>query len=341
MIREAIAKLAAFQDITADEAAASMNEIMSGEATTAQIGAFLAAMRMKGETSAEIIGCARVMREKAEPVRLTTDAIDIVGTGGDGSNTFNISTCAAFVVAAAGMPVAKHGNRAVSSRCGSADGLEQLGGNIGLLPAQASECFARTGLCFLFAPVYHLSMKYAAAPRRELGMRTIFNILGPLANPAAAQYQLLGVCDDKLVEPMAQVLLDLGVRAALSVHGHDGLDEISLSAPTTVCEVRNGRLNGYIIHPEQFGLQKAPLAEIVGGDAALNAQYVLSVLKGSHGPRRDIVLLNAGASLYIAGRAATMKEGLRLAAEAIDSGAAMAKLELYKRVSNELAEASA
>ncbi len=341
MIQQAIAKLTAFQNITADESAAAMNEIMSGEATTAQIGAFLAAMRMKGETTEEIIGCARVMREKAQALRLPTDVVDIVGTGGDGSNTFNISTCSAFVVAAAGMPVAKHGNRSVSSKCGSADVLEKLGGNISLPPAQAAQCFDRTGLCFLFAPVYHLSMKYAAAPRRELGVRTIFNILGPLANPAAASYQLLGVYDAKLVEPMATVLMNLGVRSAMTVFGHDGLDEISLSAPTTVCEVRNGRMSSYILHPEQFGIRPAPLSEVVGGDAALNAQYVLAVLQGRHGPKRDIVLLNASAALYIAGRAATLKEGVRLAADAIDSGAALQKLEDYKRVSNELAEASA
>jgi anthranilate phosphoribosyltransferase len=340
MIKEAIAKLIAYQDITAEEAAASMNEIMSGEATTAQIGAFLAAMRMKGETTEEIIGCARVMREKAEHVELSSDAIDIVGTGGDGANTFNISTCAAFVVAAAGMPVAKHGGRAVSSRCGSADVLESLGANITLTKEQAAVCFDQAGLCFMFAPAYHKSMKHAAGPRKELGLRTIFNILGPLANPASAQYQLLGVCDEKLVEPLARVLLSLGIKSAMSVHSHDNLDEISVSAPTTVCEVRNGRLTGYILHPGQFGIAQSSLDDIKGGDAALNAQIVLSLLKGQKGPKRDIVLLNSGAALYIAGQARTLKEGLALAADAIDTGAALQKLELYKSVSNAVAEAA-
>lgn len=340
MIKEAIAKLIAFQDITAEEAAASMNEIMNGEATTAQIGAFLAAMRMKGETTEEILGCARVMREKAEHVQLPSDSIDIVGTGGDGSNSFNISTTAAFIVAAAGVPVAKHGGRSVSSRCGAADVLENLGANIALTSGQAEKCFAQTGLCFLFAPAYHKSMKHAAGPRKELGLRTIFNILGPLANPASAQYQLLGVCEEKLVEPLARVLMHLGVRSAMSVHSHDNLDEISVSAPTTVCEVRSGRMTGYILHPAEFGIAPSTLDDIRGGDAALNAQILLTILKGQRGPKRDIVLINSGAALYIAGKAGTIKQGIALAAEAIDSGAALARLELYKSVSNSLVEAA-
>lgn len=339
MIKDAIAKLIAFQDITAEEAAASMNEIMNGEATTAQIGAFLAAMRMKGETTEEIIGCARVMREKAEHVILSSDAIDIVGTGGDGANTFNISTCSAFVVAAAGVPVAKHGGRSVSSRCGAADVLENLGAYITLTKEQAAECFRRAGLCFMFAPAYHKSMKHAAGPRKELGLRTIFNILGPLANPASAQYQLLGVCEEKLVEPLARVLMNLGVKSAMSVHSHDNLDEISVSAPTTVCEVRGGRITGYILHPGQFGITPSKLDDIRGGDAALNAQILLAILKGQKGPRRDIVLINSGAALYIAGKARTLKEGLALSADAIDSGAALNKLELYKFASSSVAEA--
>ena len=341
MIKEAIAKLVAGRDITADEAAAAMNEIMGGEATAAQIGAFLAAMRIKGETAAEIIGCARVMREKAERVALCSDAIDILGTGGDGANTFNISTTAAFIVAAAGMPVAKHGGRSVSSRCGAADVLENLGVNIALTGEQAAACFAHTGVCFLFAPAYHLSMKHAAGPRRELGLRTVFNLLGPLANPASAQYQLLGVCEERFVEPLARALMTLGVKSAMAVHSHDNLDEISISAPTTVCEVRGGRLTGYLLHPEQFGLRPAPIAEIQGGDASLNAQILLSVLKGRRGPQRDIAVLNSAAALYIAGRAATIKEGFRLASEAIDSGAALQKLEQYKAASQKAVEVPA
>ena len=341
MISQAIAKLIAYQDITSEEAAATMNEIMNGEATPAQIGAFLAAMRMKGETTGEIMGCARVLREKAERVHLSADAIDIVGTGGDGAHTFNISTCSAFVAAAAGVPVAKHGGRSVSSRCGSADVLEALGANIMLDAVQAAECFDKTGLCFMFAPAYHKSMKHAAAPRKELGLRTIFNILGPLANPAFAPYQLLGVCEEKLVEPLARVLMSLGIKSAMSVHSHDGLDEISVSSPTTVCEVRGGKLTGYIIHPAQFGIMPSRLEDIRGGDASLNAQLILSIFKGARGPMRDIVLMNTGAALYIAGKARTMKEGLELAGQAIDSGAALAILERYKAVSNGFAEASA
>ncbi len=340
MIKDAITKLIAFEDITAEEAAASMYEIMSGEATTAQIGAFLAAMRMKGETAGEIMGCAQVMREKAEHVTLNRDAIDIVGTGGDGANTFNISTCSAFVVAAAGVPVAKHGGRSVSSRCGAADVLESLGANITLTPEQAAGCFERAGLCFMFAPAYHKSMKHAAGPRKELGLRTIFNILGPLANPAAAQYQLLGVCEEKLVEPLARVLMSLGVKAAMSVHSQDGLDEISVSAPTTVCEVRGGRMTGYILHPGEFGIAKSSPEDIRGGDAALNAQILLAILKGQRGPKRDVVLLNSGAALYVAGRAATIRQGVALAAEAVDSGSALQKLELYKAVSMGFQEAA-
>ncbi len=341
MIKESIATLISGKDITSDEAAAAMTEIMTGEATSAQIGAFLAAMRMKGETTDEIIGCARVMREKAEHVQLAADAIDIVGTGGDGANTFNISTTAAFVVAAAGMPVAKHGGRSVSSRCGSADVLENLGVNITLTKEQAARCFTQTGLCFMFAPAYHLSMKHAAGPRRELGLRTVFNLLGPLANPANAPYQLLGVCEERFVEPLARALMTLGVKSAMAVHSHDGLDEISISAPTTVCEVRGGRLSGYLLHPEQFGIRPVGLEEIRGGDAALNAQILLSILKGQLGPKRDITVLNSATALYIAGITPTIKTGLALACSVIDSGAAMKKLEEYKAASQQVLEVSA
>ena len=297
---------------------------------------FLAALRMKGETIEEIRGCAQVMREKAERVILPVEALDIVGTGGDGANTFNISTCSAFVIAAAGVPVAKHGNRSVSSKCGSADVLENLGGSISLAPAQAVECFKQTGICFMFAPVYHKSMKHAAGPRKELGQRTIFNLLGPLANPAQAAYQLLGVCDEKMVEPLARVLLGLGIKNAMAVCSHDKLDEISVSAPTTVCEVRDGRVSGYIIHPGQFGIPLARLEDVVGGDAQENAEIIRQIFAGETGPKRDIVVLNSGAALYVAGFARTMREGIVLAAEAIDSGAAARKLADYVTVSHAL-----
>ena len=340
MIKQAIAKLTNFEDISFTEAAETMTEVMSGQATEAQLSAFLIALRMKGETIDEIAGCAKVMREKAEKVELgNAEALDIVGTGGDGANTFNISTCSAFIVAAAGVPVAKHGNRSVSSRCGSADVLEALGTNISLLPSAAADCFNQTDLCFMFAPAYHKSMRYAAGPRKELGLRTVFNILGPLINPAQVRNQILGVCDEKLVEPLTRVLASLGVKNALTVNSHDGLDEISVSAPTTVCELRDGRLTGYIIHPYQFGLQLCNLDELRGGDADENAEIIKGILSAKlTGPKRDVVLLNSGAALYIAGKAQTIKEGMRLATAAIDTGAAWKKLEDYRQVSNSLKE---
>ena len=340
MIKEAIAKLTNFEDITFMEASEAMTEIMNGQASPAQLSAFLIALRMKGETIDEISGCARVMREKAEKVELgSDDAMDIVGTGGDGANTLNISTCSAFVVAAAGVPVAKHGNRSVSSRCGSADVLEALGVNINLLPSEAVACFQKTSLCFMFAPTYHTSMKYAAGPRKELGLRTIFNILGPLANPARVRNQLLGVCDDKLVEPLTRTLANLGAKNAMTVSSQDGLDEISISAPTTVCELRGGRLTGYIIHPYQFGIKQCSLDEIRGGDVEENAEIMKGILSGTlTGPKRDVVLLNSGAALYVAGKAQTIKEGLRLATLAIDTGSAWQKLEDYRKYSHSLKE---
>jgi anthranilate phosphoribosyltransferase len=338
MIKEALVRLTAFEDITAGEAAAAMEEIMAGEATPAQIAAFLTALRMKGETVEEITGCAQVMRERASRVHIEGDAMDIVGTGGDGANTFNVSTCAAFVVAAAGMPVAKHGNRAVSSRCGSADVLESLGTNITLTPAQALECLRETGVCFMFAQSYHASMKHAAGPRRELGVRTVFNVLGPLSNPALVPYMLLGVYSEPLVEPLARVLLGLGVKRALSVYGQDGLDEISVSAPTTVCEAGEGGVRGYVIEPEQFGLRAGNLEDVRGGDAETNAALIQAVLSGEAGARRDIVLLNAGAALYASQKAESIQDGVALAARTIDSGAALEKLEAYRRVSQNVKE---
>jgi anthranilate phosphoribosyltransferase len=340
MIRDIIIKLADRIDISADEAAISMNEIMSGEATTSQIAAFLTALRMKGETLEEITGCARVMRDKAEKVCLSKDAIDIVGTGGDGANTFNISTCSAFVAAAAGLPVAKHGNRSASSKCGSADVLESLGVNITLTAEQAMECFNQTNICFMFAPVFHKSMKYVAPARKEIGLRTIFNFLGPLANPAFAPYQLLGVCDEKLVEPLAGVLLNLGVKGVLSVHSHDHLDEISISAPTTVVEVKDGKLSKYIIHPEDFGFDKSTIDDIRGGGAEENANIVGRIFSGEKGAKRDIVLMNSGAALYIAGKVNSIMDGIKLAGETLDSGAAMNKLTEYINATQKFLEAA-
>lgn len=341
MIKETLAKLIGYQDISMDEAAACMNEIMDGAATPAQIAAFIMGLRMKGETVEEISGCARVMRQKASRVRLPVDAMDIVGTGGDGANTFNVSTCSAFLVAAAGMPVAKHGNRAMSSRCGSADVLEALGTNISLAPDQAIACFERTGMCFMFAQGYHASMKHAAGPRREVGISTVFNVLGPLSNPAFVPYMLLGVYEEKLVPLLAGVLNRLGIKRALTVYGQDGLDEISVSAPTAVCEVHHGKIEHYVIEPSQFGFVPATLDDVRGGGPEENAKDIRSILSGQKGPKRDIVLINAGAALYIAGKAETIREGIALAASVIDSGAAKNKLNEYARVSQSLAEACA
>lgn len=340
MIKEVIAKLTEFKNITAEEAASAMNEIMNGEATQAQIGAFLIALRMKGETIEEITGCAKVMREKADNVGINSEeAIDIVGTGGDCANTFNISTCSAFVVAASGVPVAKHGNRSVSSRCGSADVLEALGTNITLSPSDAAECMKETNICFMFAQSYHKSMKYVAGPRKELGLRTIFNILGPLANPARVQNQVLGVCDVQLLEPLTKALAGLGVRNIMTVNSQEGLDEISVFAPTNVCEYRQGQFSRYVISPQDYGINSGSLDDVRGGDAVENAEIIRNILEGKlKGAKRDIVLLNSGAALYIAGKAQSIKEGLRKAADVIDNGSAFRKLEEYCKLSNSMKE---
>lgn len=340
MIREVIAKLANFENITAEEAASAMNEIMNGEATQAQIGAFLIALRVKGETIEEITGCAKVMREKADNVGINSEeAIDIVGTGGDCANTFNISTCSAFVVAASGVPVAKHGNRSVSSRCGSADVLEALGTNITLSPSNAAECLKRTNICFMFAQSYHKSMKYVAGPRKELGLRTIFNILGPLANPARVQNQVLGVCDEQMLEPLTKALAGLGVRNIMTVNSQEGLDEISVSAPTNVCEYRKGKFSRYVISPQDYGINPGSLDDVRGGDAVENAEIIRNILEGKlKDAKRDIVLINSGAALYIAGNAQSIKEGIKKAADAIDNGSASRKLEEYRKLSNRMRE---
>lgn len=327
MIQQAIQKAVDGCSLTDEEAARAMDEIMSGEATGAQIGAYLTALRMKGETPEEIAASARIMREKGEKVRTAGDVLEIVGTGGDRAFSFNISTVSAIVAAAAGVPVAKHGNRSVSSKCGAADVLEALGIDISLSPAQVQSVFERTDICFMFAQVFHKSMKYAAGPRRELGVRTIFNILGPLANPAGARLQLLGVYDAALCEPMARVLVSLGVHRAMAVHGEPGLDEISPCGRTEVCEVNDGELRSYTLTPEDFGVHSCRMEDLTGGGAVENAAIAQQILAGQRGPKRDTVVINTAAALYIACKADSLQGCARLAEQTIDSGRAAAKLD--------------
>ncbi|MER3397595.1 MAG: anthranilate phosphoribosyltransferase [Chloroflexota bacterium] len=327
MIREAIAKITAGENLSAAEAAEVMAEIMDGSATPAQVGAFLVGLRMKGETADEITGMARVMRARCRRVDGLTGLVDTCGTGGDGFGTFNISTAAAFVAAGAGLKVAKHGNRAMSSRCGSADVLEALGVKIDLEPQDVAACIREEGIGFLFAPLYHPAMKHAAGPRREVGIRTVFNWLGPLTNPAGAEYQVLGVADAAAAPKLAQALQNLGTRRAFVVHGHDGVDEVSISAPTTVYDVSPDGIRTFVLSPEELGLKRASLMEVAGGTAALNAVLVREVLTGVPGPRRDVVVLNAAAALVVGGAAEDFQEGIELARRSIDSGAAQAKLE--------------
>jgi anthranilate phosphoribosyltransferase len=336
MIREALAKLVDGRDLTMDEAAAAMSEIMEGTATPAQVGAFLVALRLKGETTEEIAGMAAVMREKAQRVVTNLAPVDTCGTGGDGSHTFNISTTAAFVVAGAGQPVAKHGNRAMSSACGSADVLEALGANIALGPEQAAECLHETGVAFMFAQLYHPAMKYVAPVRREIGVRTVFNVLGPLTNPAGAPYQVIGVAVPPLMRRMAEALGRLGSRRALVVHGAGGLDELSLAGPNMVQEWTGSEVREYVLHPEELGLRPAPRDAVKGGSAQENAALLRAVLSGEPGPRRDIVLLNAGAALYACGKASSLKEGIEMAVESIDSSAAMRRLERFVAMTQRL-----
>jgi anthranilate phosphoribosyltransferase len=332
MIAAAIGKLVEQQHLTEDEAAQAMRQIMEGGATPAQIAAFLIALRIKGETIEEITGCARVMREKATPIRAPyPNVIDTCGTGGDGTQTFNISTTAAFVVAGAGVPVAKHGNRSVSSHCGSADLLQALGVTIELSPEMAEKCLAKVGITFLFAPLFHSAMKFAIGPRREIGVRTIFNILGPLTNPAAARHQLLGVYRQELTAPMARVLGNLGAARAFVVHGADGLDEITTTGETHITILDSGKITPIVISPEQFDLPRAPRGALAGGDAAQNAAITMAVLQGKPGPQRDVVLLNAAAALTVSGAAPDLHAGLLLAAQSIDSGAALEKLRCLQQ----------
>ncbi|MHB1454581.1 MAG: anthranilate phosphoribosyltransferase [Saccharofermentanales bacterium] len=334
MMKEAIYDLINGKDLSLQTTAGVMNLIMEGGATNAQIAGFLTALRMKGESIDEITACATVMREKCLKLQHTGEVMDIVGTGGDEASTFNISTISAIVVAASGIPVAKHGNRSVSSRCGSADVLEALGVRIDVPAAKSSEILGEIGICFMFAPFYHTSMKYAGPVRKELGVRTVFNILGPLASPAGADLLLLGVYDENLVEPMARVLLNLGVRKAMVVHGHDGLDEVTLCDTTTVCEVSDGQLNSFFITPEQFGFRRCSPEDLVGGDPARNAGIALEILGGGLGPKRDAVVLNSALCIYMARNNVTLKECVRIAQRSIDSGAAKALLEDFIRLSN-------
>lgn len=340
MIKEAIAKIVNKGDLTYEEAYQVMNEVMSGETTPTQNAAFLAALATKStkaETIEEISGCAAAMRDHAVKVDVGgRDVLEIVGTGGDGAHSFNISTTSAMVIAAGGVLVAKHGNRAASSQSGTADCLEALGVNISLSPEQCVALLDQVGICFFFAQKYHTSMKYVGAIRKELGFRTVFNILGPLTNPASPVFQLLGVYDESLVEPLAQVLTTLGVRRGLVVYGMDKLDEISLSAPTKICDFKDGYYKNYIIQPEDFGLTRCRKEDLAGGTPAENAQITRDVLSGKLGPQRDTVLLNAGAALYIAGKAENIAAGVKLAAALIDSGAALQKLDALIRASNEV-----
>ena len=338
MIKEAIIKIVNKEDLSFDEAYAVMNEIMNGETTPTQNAAFLAALSTKSakaETTGEIAGCAKAMREHATPVDTDFDLFEIVGTGGDNAGSFNISTTSAIVAAAGGMKVSKHGNRAASSKCGTADCLEALGVNIDKDPDKCRELLEKVGICFFFAQKYHNSMKYVGAIRKELGFRTVFNILGPLTNPAHPKRQLLGVYDEYLIEPLAKVLMELGVKKGMVVYGMDKLDEISLSAPTKVCEIKDGSLHTYEIKPEDFGLSRCKKEDLAGGDPKENAAITLSILKGEKGAKRDAVLLNAGAALYIGEKAKSMQEGINLAARLIDSKKALKVLEDFIKVSNE------
>lgn len=334
-IRQAIANLVKGVDLTEDEAVAVMNQIMTGGATPSQVAAFLTSLRMKGETVQEITGAARVMRKKANRVRVSADrVIDTCGTGGDQSETLNISTAAAFIVAGAGVTVAKHGNRSVSSKSGSADVLAALGVKIDASKDKVEECLEKIGIGFLFAPMLHEAMKYAVTPRREIGIRTIFNVLGPLTNPAMATHQLIGVYDGDLTEPMAQVLRNLGSQRALVVHGEDGLDEISLCGPTRVSELKGDGVISYTLSPEEVGFKRCRLEDLHGGSPQACAEILRGILRGEKGPRRDVVLLNGGAALYVSGAVDAMGQGVRMAAESIDSGAAQQKLDQLVQLSN-------
>ena len=336
MIKEAIIKLSKKQDLTYAEAETVMDEIMSGQATPVQMSAYLTALSLKGETIDEITASAAGMRAHCIKLLHDMDVLEIVGTGGDGANSFNISTTSSLVIAAGGVPVAKHGNRAASSKSGAADVLEALGVKITLPPERSAEILKKINICFLFAQNYHIAMKYVAPIRKELGIRTVFNILGPLSNPAGANMELMGVYDEALVEPLAQVMANLGVTRGMVVFGQDSLDEISMSAPTSVCEIKDGKFTSYVLTPEQFGYERCTKEELQGGTPQENAEITKAILEGKEtGAKRHAVCLNAGAALYIAGKAASIEAGVKMAEQLIDSGAALKKLEEFIQKSNQ------
>lgn len=334
MIKQAIDKLTRREDLTAEEAAESFNEIMSGTATQAQTAAFLMGLNIKGESPLEIAECARIMREKCNALDPNSPVLEIVGTGGDKVGTFNISTASAIITAAAGVPTAKHGNRSVSSKTGAADVLEILGVNLNLDKQANEKVLDETNVCFMFAPVYHTSMKYAAPVRTELGIPTIFNILGPLANPANAEYQILGVYSDELLLPMAKALRDLGVEKGLVVHGQDGLDEITLTTNTNAVLINDGKLTEIVINPEELGFSYSSLEDLLGGEAEENAKIIKNIFDGEKGPKRDIVILNSAFGLFLAGKADNIEDGIKIATEIIDSGKAKEKLEEFIKATN-------
>ncbi len=335
MIKEAIESVVGGQTLNEQQAEAIMEEIMTGVATPAQIASFVTALRIRGETVAEIVGMARVMRAKSAHVETTSPVVDTCGTGGDSTGTFNISTCSAFVAAGAGLKVAKHGNRAMTSKSGSADVLEALGVKIDLPPEKVAVCLEKTGIGFMFAQGFHPAMKFSAGPRREIGIRTIFNFLGPLTNPAGAKEQLVGVSEKDYVQKLAEALAKLGNSHSLVVHGEDGMDEISICAATTVAEQRGESINTYRLEPESLGFKRAKLDDLKGGTAAENAEIVKGILSGrDQSPRRDVVLLNAGAAIMVGGLSRTLQGGIQMAAQAIDRGTAQKKLEDFITVSN-------
>jgi anthranilate phosphoribosyltransferase len=336
MIKEAIIELSQKKDLSAVTASSVMNEIMNGEATELQIGAYLLALSMKGETIDEITASAKIMRAHATKLLNDMEVLEIVGTGGDHSNSFNISTTSSIVVAASGIAVAKHGNRAASSKCGAADVLEELGVKIDLEASQAKEVLDKIGICFLFAQKFHSAMKYVAPVRAQLSIRTIFNILGPLSNPAGASYQVMGVYDSELVEPLAQVLLNLGVKRGLVVYGLEGLDEISLVGKTKVCEIRDGWVKNYEIDPRHYGFDLCSKEDLIGGTPKENAQITLSIFNGEKGAKRDTVILNSAAAIYIGNDDLTFVEAIEIAKDVIDSGRALAKLKQMIKLTNEV-----
>jgi anthranilate phosphoribosyltransferase len=335
MLRKCIQKIIDGNDLNELEASEAMNEIMEGNASSAQIASFITALRMKGETIDEIVGLAKTMKEKAFRISPKVDfSVDTCGTGGDKSNTFNISTASAFVAAAGGVSIAKHGNRSISSLSGSADVLETLGIKIDLSPKEVEKCIESTNFCFMFAPAFHLSMKHASAPRKELGIRTVFNILGPLTNPAGASGQVLGVFDGKIAEKIAHVLSKLGVKHALVVHGSDGLDEITLCGETEVSELIDGKVISYKIKPEDYNMTPCTKNDLIGGTSEENSKIIIDIFNVTKGPKRDIVVLNAAAALYVGKKAKSISEGIAIAEELIDSGKALQKLIEYRDFSN-------